>query len=720
MVNFSSMTWELVIQSPNTERTEFNVKPGKTTLGRKSQNDIVITDDAASRYHAVIELDNAANRLVISDSGSTNGTYVNGKQIFKPHPLEHNDQVRIGLHLITVISKDWSHAEDQKAIHTERPGDYNNLLIHSIDNYSALLLDLSKHLSKVQSLREAQSEIARFVGRMINADKCGVVLVEKYNDLIEEFGSRAIIDRVTESQSPILISGVSDAADKAMVREDIASLVLSPVFIDQEMVALIYAIKHDKAARAFEENDLLLIVSVSHHTAMTIQRLKYEQALLQSANHDLLTGLPNRKLLLERLSRAIARAKRSQGYGFALFFIDVNNFKLINDSLGHALGDQMLREIGRRLKSNFRELDTVARFGGDEFAILYEGVRGVQDVVVAAKRLINNTSEPYTISGQEFVLSLSIGVTLSSTGYDFAEDVLRDADIAMYKAKEEEEGSFKVYDQEMHAQLMSSLKLQTEVRNAYKLKELLLQYQPIIALETGQMVGLEALIRWNSSERGLLKPDQFFSSFNTTGILSSVEKWVVRTGCEQIARLNKQFNRPLPLFISVNLSNKQLENPNLVDLIDQALAKYEIKPEQLWLEISEKTSFTNEESAIALLHAIHTRGVRLCLDDFGTGYSTLKYLSHLPIDILKVDRSLISDLDANLESRKIVQTVIGLANNLGLNLVAEGVETQAQLDFLKTSKCNYAQGYYFSEPLYPEQIIKLMEQDRSYLEPLSA
>ena len=274
--------------------------------------------------------------------------------------------------------------------------------------------------------------------------------------------------------------------------------------------------------------------------------------------------------------------------------------------------------------------------------------------------------------------------------------------------------ALKIYDYEMHAQLMNSLKLQTEIRNAYKLKEFLLQYQPIVSLETGRIEGVESLIRWNSRQKGLLKPDQFFSSINTTGILSSVEKWVLRTSCEQIAEFNRQVKRPVPLFVSVNLTNKQMANPNLNELVDQTLEKAHINPEQLWLEISEKSSLGDEAVAIPILQGIQRRGVRLCLDDFGTGYSTLRYLSHLPIDVLKIDRSLISDVDANLESGKIVRTVIGLANNLGLSLVAEGVETRAQLEFLKASNCKYVQGYYFSEPQYPEKILELLEEDHTY------
>jgi diguanylate cyclase (GGDEF)-like protein len=706
------MAWELIIQSPTAERTYIQVKPGKTTLGRRTQNDIVIEDEAASRDHAVLEFDKESNRLIIWDSGSTNGTFVNGKKIFKAQTLEHTDQMRIGAHLITIISKETARLMGPRDGRSDQPANYNELLLHSADTYTVLLLDFSKHLSKIQNLVEAQDSISEFLGRMLNANKCKVVLAEHFDDLIVEFGSRKILDRVTQTQSPVIISNNSS---EASLSGDIASLVISPVLIDQKMAAVIYATKQDKAARPFEELDLLLIVGVSHHAAMTIQRLKYEQALLQSANHDMLTGLPNRKLLLERLSHAIARSKRHKEYGFALFFIDVDDFKLVNDSLGHSLGDQMLREIGRRLQASFREIDTVARFGGDEFAVLYDDIQGVNDVLTVAQRLMEQAAEPYTMNNQEFVLSLSIGVTLSSTGYDFAEDVLRDADIAMYKSKEDGEGNLKVYDYEMHAQLMDSLKLQTEIRNAYKLKEFLLQYQPIISMETGRITGVEALIRWNSREKGLLKPDQFFSSMNTTGILSSVEKWVLRTSCEQVAQFNKLYKGSAPLFVSVNLTNKQLGNPGLAELIDQALAKYDVKPEQLWLEISEKTSVGDEAVAIPMLHNIRARGIRLCLDDFGTGYSTLRYLSHLPIDVLKIDRSLVSDVDANLESGKIVKTVIGLANNLGLSLVAEGVETRAQLDFLKASKCNYVQGYYFSEPLYPEQILELLERDHSYL-----
>ncbi len=704
------MSWEVIVQSSEADRTEYTIKPGKTTLGRMSGHDIVIVDEAASRNHAVLELD-ASDRLVIWDSGSTNGTFVNGRQIYRAQTLDHNDQVRIGLHLLTVISTEAGRATAKLTSRLQPPGNYENLLILALDHYTVLLHELSIQLSKVENLAEAQSRISTFVERMLNSDECGVVMANDFGRLNKEFGSTELVEYVTSTRVPILIS--LNSGDSSM-GPNIASLVLCPVLIDQEAVALIYALKRDKESRPFEDVDRLLVVGVSHHAAMTIQRLKYEQALLHSANFDMLTGLPNRKSFLERLSRAIARSKRHPDYGFAVFFIDANNFKLINDSLGHQLGDRVLQEIGKRLQKNFREVDTVARFGGDEFAVLMDDVHGVQEVLMLAQRLLESTSEPYSMNGQEFVLSVSAGITLSSMGYEFAEDAMRDADIAMYKSKEAGEASFRIYDHVMHAQLMDSLKLQTDLRNAYKQQEFLLQYQPIIALDSGEIRGFEALLRWNSHSLGLLKPDHFLSSIDTTGLLNSLERWVLRKACEQIARWNRQFQRTTPLYMSVNLTNKQLSNPNLVGLVEKTLAEYALAPEQLWLELSEKNNINDEEVVIPKLRAIRSLGVHLCLDDFGTGYSTLGYLSRLPISVLKIDRSFIGGVDGNAESNKIVHTVIGLAANLGLNLVAEGVETQAQLNFLQASKCRYAQGYYFSESLDPDVITELLQKNHTY------
>ena len=353
------MPWELIVQSPDTERTEIELKPGKNTLGRMPSHDVVIADEAASRTHAVLELD-ANDQLAIWDTGSTNGTFVNGREISGPQVLTHNDQIRIGLHLLTVLSKDAPASAPRWSGPAAQPGDYENLLIHSLDHYSVLLHNLSIQLSRIQSLADARRRISAFLGQMLNAEASGVVLADDFSQAAEEFGSWQVINRVLETKAPVLLH---NGPGSPGLPDKISSLVVSPVLVDQEVVALIYAIKERiTGTRSFEDLDRLLVVGVSHHAAMTIQRLKYEQALMHSANYDMLTGLPNRKLFLERLSRAIARAKRHPEYGFAVFFLDANNFKLVNDSLGHQLGDEVLREIGARLQACFRELDTVARF----------------------------------------------------------------------------------------------------------------------------------------------------------------------------------------------------------------------------------------------------------------------------------------------------------------------------------------------------------------------
>jgi len=709
MVAFEAMPWEVIVQSPDTERTEIEIKPGKSTLGRMPDHDIVIADEAASRTHAILELDDG-DRLMIHDAGSTNGTFVNGRQITGVQALNHNDQVRIGLHVLTVVSKDEVTPPSHWTGPVAQAGEYENLLIRSLDHYSVLLHNLSIQLSRVQTLTDAQRRIATFLGQMLNADKCGVVVFDDLDTLVEELGSGEIVERILQTKSPLLLQGDGEMPS---MRAGIHSVVLSPVLLDQEVVAIIYAIKELEGARPFEELDRLLAVGVSHHAAMAIQRLKFEQALMHSANFDVLTGLPNRKLFLERLSRAIARAKRHAEYGFAVFFIDANNFKLVNDSLGHQLGDDVLREIGSRLKTNFRDLDTVARFGGDEFAVLVDGVCTVDDVLPLAQRLLDSTSEPIALQGHEFVIQVSVGIAMSSTGYDLAEEAMRDADIAMYKSKESGGANFRIYDRLMHTQLMSSLKLQTDLRNAYKQNEFILHYQPIFAVETDEIRGFEALLRWHSPDRGLVKPDQFFSSISPTGPLAALETWVVRTACAQIAEWNAAFRRRHPLFMSVNLSVKQLENPDLPQVIQGALSDSGVKPDQLWLELSEKKNIGEGPNTLPLLKTIRALGVHLCLDDFGTGYSTLGYLSRLPIDVLKIDRSLVSEGDTNAESTKIIHTVIGLADNLGLHVVAEGVETEAQLAMLKQSRCKYAQGYYLSVPVDAAGIAALLENNRS-------
>jgi EAL domain-containing protein (putative c-di-GMP-specific phosphodiesterase class I) len=353
-----------------------------------------------------------------------------------------------------------------------------------------------------------------------------------------------------------------------------------------------------------------------------------------------------------------------------------------------------------------REIDTIARFGGDEFAILYDGVGDVSEILLIGQRIIDQLTEPYYVNGKELVVSISVGVSYSSIGYQSAEEIIRDADLAMYQAKELDEYSIKIFDQSMHDRMVELLHLQTKLRTAYRRKEFLLNYQPIIELKSGEVIGLEALIRWNSPDQGIVTPDQFINSMDSTGLQSSVEYWVMETACDQLAQLNQVLERDY--FVSINLSERQIRQPQLMESVANILRTNNLPSKNLWLEVTEQSNITNMEKAITIFQTFQSMGIRMCLDDFGTGYSTLSYLYTFPMDVMKIDKSFIHRVMEHDESAKVVRTIIGLAHNLNLKVVAEGVETEDQFDFLRSADCDYVQGYYFSKPLGMEEILRFL------------
>jgi diguanylate cyclase (GGDEF)-like protein len=484
------------------------------------------------------------------------------------------------------------------------------------------------------------------------------------------------------------------------------SCILVPVLHYHDVPALIYVRNFGPDQTNFEEHDLKLVVAASHQAALLLQRHKHQEEIIHNANHDWITGLPNRQFLMKQLALALARSKRSLDYHFAMFFIDINNFKIINDSLGHLIGDEMLKAFAKRLRGCVREIDTIARFGGDEFAILYDGVGDVSEILLIGQRIIDQLTEPYYVNGKELVVSISVGVSYSSIGYQSAEEIIRDADLAMYQAKELDEYSIKIFDQSMHDRMVELLHLQTKLRTAYRRKEFLLNYQPIIELKSGEVIGLEALIRWNSPDQGIVTPDQFINSMDSTGLQSSVEYWVMETACDQLAQLNQVLERDY--FVSINLSERQIRQPQLMESVANILRTNNLPSKNLWLEVTEQSNITNMEKAITIFQTFQSMGIRMCLDDFGTGYSTLSYLYTFPMDVMKIDKSFIHRVMEHDESAKVVRTIIGLAHNLNLKVVAEGVETEDQFDFLRSADCDYVQGYYFSKPLGMEEILRFL------------
>ncbi|MDT5268997.1 MAG: hypothetical protein QOH49_1183 [Acidobacteriota bacterium] len=441
-------------------------------------------------------------------------------------------------------------------------------------------------------------------------------------------------------------------------------------------------------------------------------RKRAESQLLHDAFHDALTGLPNRALFMDHVKMAIQRSRRSGDRLFAALFLDLDRFKIINDSLGHMVGDQLLVGIAHRLEACLRPGDTVARLGGDEFTILLEDLASTEDAIDVARRVQEAVTQPFNIGGHEVFTTASIGIALSNTGYERAEDLLRDADTAMYRAKMEGKKRHVVFDKAMHDRAMEILQLETDLRRAITRKEFFLNYQPIVDLETGRVASFEALVRWRHPERGLVMPGDFVPVAEETGLIVPLGLWVLNEACRQMREWQRQGVTDSSVTMSVNLSGRQFSQADLIEQISSALREAGLKAVNLKLEITESMVMENFDTAIDMLTQLRILGVGLSIDDFGTGYSSLSYLHRFPIDTLKIDRSFVTQMTDNSENAEIVRTIVTLARSLDMEVVAEGVETADQLRQLSDLGCDYGQGYLFSRPVGAGQAAELLTDEQ--------
>jgi Amt family ammonium transporter len=429
------------------------------------------------------------------------------------------------------------------------------------------------------------------------------------------------------------------------------------------------------------------------------ERKAFEAELYRQAFYDALTDIPNRALFMERLQRSIERRKRRKDYFFAVMLIDLDRFKYVNDSLGHFAGDKLLIEVARRFRQCLREVDTVARLGGDEFAVLLEEIDAKADVIHIARRLQKIAEEPFYIENHHVHISASIGIVVKTKWYSTSENILRDADNAMYRAKEQGKARFKVFNQKMHDKALESLKLENDLRRAIQEDELVLYYQPIFSILTGRIEGFEALVRWKHPVQGLLSPDRFIPIAEETGLIIPLGQWVIHTACCQLRTWRQRLCASHELTVNVNVSPRQFLQKDLVKCIVETLDETGLKAGRLKLELTESTVMENPQSAVNQLNQLRDIGIQLWIDDFGTGYSSLSYLKRFPINGLKIDRSFVSGKEGEKENMEIVRMIIGLARTLNINVVAEGVENLKQLNELKQMSCDSVQGFFFSKPV---------------------
>jgi len=425
------------------------------------------------------------------------------------------------------------------------------------------------------------------------------------------------------------------------------------------------------------------------------------------AHHDRLTGLPNRDLFMQRLERTMARTRRERGREFAVLFFDFDRFKVVNDSLGHSLGDALLVAIADRFQAEIRDVDTAARFGGDEFVVLLDRVEGVEGAKAACERFLEVFERPHYLQGHEVVSTASIGLVVAGSDYESADAVLRDADAAMYQAKTAGKAQYRVFDSVMHAEAIQRLHLEQDLRNADPEREFELHFQPIVAIGTCEIAGFEALVRWQHPTLGLVSPDRFIPIAEETGLIVELGEWVLREACRQVVEWRAEFS-DRKLFMNVNVSRKQLVYPSFLGALKHIWDEFDLRPGDVKLEITETTVMDARHDMVPKMEGIRDLGFQLSMDDFGTGYSSLSCLSQFPIDVLKIDRSFIENLEQSHEFTAVVEAIVTLAQHLSLEVVAEGIETAEQLAQLEVMDCDFAQGFLFSRPVVAEEAADLL------------
>ena len=450
---------------------------------------------------------------------------------------------------------------------------------------------------------------------------------------------------------------------------------------------------------------LVVVALIAYMLSSSLNRA-YDESRHQ-ALHDALTGLPNRALFINRLQQSIDRKSREPGTS-AVLYMDLDQFKVINDSLGHEAGDELLIEVAHRLQSCLRPTDTAARLGGDEFTILLDEISGPADAIKVAERVASALKSPFTLGENQVFVTTSVGISLGTSDQTKPNDLLRDADVAMYEAKKEGKARYKMFDSAMHAQALQRLRMENGLRRAIEQDQLRVHYQPKISLATGRIVGMEALVRWEHPVRGLVPPGEFIPLAEETALINPLGHWVLREACRQTKQWRDDFPEAENMVMSVNLSVRQFQQPNLVGDLAEILRQTGLPAHALQLEITESVVTDDVYYAVGLLRELKDLGVELGIDDFGKGYSSLSALKHFPMDDLKIDRSFVDGLGEDVQDTAIVRLTVDLAHTVGMQAVGEGVETAGQLERLREMSCDMVQGFYFWKPLVPDAAATLL------------
>ncbi len=569
-------------------------------------------------------------------------------------------------------------------------------------------------------LSKMLSQEGFYVRKAINGSMALTAVEARLPDLIlldimmPEMDGYEVCQRIkanpTTQDIPIIfLSALDDAMDKVKAFEVGGADYVTKPFQIQEVMA---RINHHLALKLANQEIRQLNAHLEQRVHERTQQLEIAHAqLLKLALSDSLTGLPNRAALIERLELCLHRASMDDTYRFALLILDCDRFKIINDSLGHELGDQLLIEMAQRLQKLLTRSDVLARLGGDEFVILLTNPHDAGNAAEFANKVLDIFVQSFTLQEQQIFINASIGIVIGDVTYEKPEHVLRDADTAMYHAKAAGKAQYRVFERTMHDSALRFLKLETDLRRAIQAREFILHYQPIICLQTGRIVSVEALIRWNHPTRGTVSPVEFIPIAEETGLIHPIGLLALQEACSRLRSWQTHEFVDPHFSISVNLSARQFAQPNLTDRVYEILNETQLDPRCLKLEITESAIMGNPNSAANILHHFRRRNIQLSMDDFGTGYSSLSYLHSFPMDNLKIDRSFVQNLDGISSKPGLVPIIVSIAKTMNMSVIAEGVETTKQLECLRSLHCDYGQGYLFSKPLEETQLLDLIAED---------
>ncbi|WP_462323887.1 EAL domain-containing protein [Desulfoplanes sp.] len=591
------------------------------------------------------------------------------------------------------------------------------------------LLRISTMANRVRDTKYLFREIHQTLKELLGADNFFIALWNPDNHMItfpyfvDEYDSGRCYDHietdlnedqpgltnwVLRNEKPLFLTRESPLLDRRKGPKPVAWLGVPIIIGSQTRGVLCVQDYHD--VNRFREKDLDVLFAIAEQTALALDRKQGEDQMAFYAMHDPLTDLPNRALFSDRLDRCLKRARRHQSYNFAVMMIDLDRFKTINDSMGHPTGDHLLVELAKRIGPLLRGEDTIARLGGDEFAILIEDFHTPREIISVAKRILVAITQPFKIEAKTVHTNASIGIVINTAEYSQAENIIRDADIAMYEAKKNAPGRFRVFNKQMHNQAVETMSLENDLRRAIEQQEIQVAYQPIYSIDPLGINGFEALARWDHPDKGPIGPDIFIPIAEETGLMHPLGLHVLETACATLSQWRGSSDPDLVM--AVNLSARQLTHPYLVDRIQETLERHGLPGGALEIEITESTFMEHPRTSHVVLNRLKTLGIYLAVDDFGTGYSSLSYLQKLPVDTLKVDRSFIKDLDTNPKSRVIARAILALAHSLDKEVVAEGVETKNQLEWLGNLGCEKVQGFYLSKPLFREEADLLLRRTK--------